>query len=75
MMVSARDTSEDVPDHDFRLVTTLAEGAFTAPVLADLARARDVDMPITFAVDAILKGETSVGAAITALLARPSRSE
>ncbi len=54
---------------------TLAEGAFTAPVLADLARARDVDMPITFAVDAILKGETSVGAAITALLARPSRSE
>ncbi|MBV1706422.1 MAG: NAD(P)-dependent glycerol-3-phosphate dehydrogenase [Hyphomicrobiales bacterium] len=53
----------------------LAEGALTAPVLAELARARDVDMPISFAVDAILKGETSVGEAITALLARPSRSE
>lgn len=54
---------------------TLAEGAFTAPILAELAQARGVDMPITFAVDAILKGETSVDEAITALLARPSRGE
>ncbi len=53
----------------------LAEGAFTASILADLARARGVDMPITFAVDGILQGRTSVAEAITALLARPSRGE
>lgn len=53
----------------------LAEGAFTAGILADLARARGIDMPITFAVDEILQGQTSVDEAINALLARPSRGE
>lgn len=57
-----------LPDH-------LAEGAFTASILADLARARGIDMPITFAVDGILQGQTSVADAISALLARPSRGE
>ena len=53
---------------------TVAEGAFTAPVLADLAAARGVRMPIVAAVDAILKGE-SAQAAVAALLARPLKAE
>ncbi len=53
---------------------TVAEGAFTAPVLAELAAARGVPMPIVVAVDAILKGE-SARAAVAALLARPLKAE
>jgi glycerol-3-phosphate dehydrogenase (NAD(P)+) len=53
----------------------LAEGVFTAPVLLDMARARDVEMPISTAVAAILAGKTSVDAAIEALLTRPFRAE
>lgn len=53
---------------------TVAEGAFTAPVLAELAAARGVPMPIVTAVDAILKGE-SARAAVAALLARPLKAE
>ena len=53
---------------------TVAEGAFTAPVLADLAAARGVAMPIVTAVDAILKGE-SARAVVADLLARPLKAE
>ncbi len=53
---------------------TVAEGAATAPVLARVARQLGVDMPICFAVDAILAG-ADVSDAITALLARPYRAE
>jgi glycerol-3-phosphate dehydrogenase (NAD(P)+) len=53
----------------------LAEGAFTAAALVELARARDVDMPICAAVDAILAGRMSVSDAVDALLARPLKSE
>jgi glycerol-3-phosphate dehydrogenase (NAD(P)+) len=53
----------------------LAEGAFTAPVLTDLARASDVDMPVAAAVAAILGGALTVDAAIEALLTRPFRGE
>ena len=53
---------------------TVAEGAFTAPVLAGLAADRGVRMPIVAAVDAILKGE-SARAAVAALLARPLKAE
>lgn len=53
---------------------TVAEGAFTAPVLADLAAARGVAMPIVTAVDAILKGE-SARAVVAELLARPLKAE
>ena len=35
---------------------TVAEGAFTAPVLARLAREKGVDMPIVAAVDALVAG-------------------
>ena len=53
----------------------LAEGAFTAPALVELAKARDVDMPIAAAIAAVLDGGLSVDAAIEALLARPFKSE
>jgi glycerol-3-phosphate dehydrogenase (NAD(P)+) len=53
----------------------LAEGAFTAPVLLEMAQAKNVDMPISSAVAAILAGRLSVDGAIEALLARPIRAE
>ena len=53
---------------------TVAEGAFTAPVLRDAARAASVDMPITDAVCRLLEG-AAVGEVIDALLARPLREE
>jgi glycerol-3-phosphate dehydrogenase (NAD(P)+) len=53
---------------------TVAEGAFTAPVLAQLAAARGIAMPIVAAVDAILKGD-SARKAVAALLARPLKAE
>ena len=53
----------------------LAEGIFTAPVLMEMARARNVDMPITAAVAAVLSETMSVDEAIESLLTRPLRSE
>lgn len=53
---------------------TVAEGAFTAPVLAELAAARGLAMPIVTAVDAILKGEDARGV-VARLLARPLKAE
>jgi glycerol-3-phosphate dehydrogenase (NAD(P)+) len=53
----------------------LAEGAFTAHVLVEMARQRGVEMPIAEAVDAILAARLSVEAAIDALLMRPLRAE
>lgn len=53
----------------------LAEGAFTAPVLLEMARAKGVDMPISEAVAAILAGKLSVDAAIESLLTRPLKAE
>ena len=55
--------------------TGLAEGAFTATVLAEMARQRAVDMPISFAVAALLDGKMSVDAAIESLLSRPLKAE
>ncbi len=54
---------------------TVAEGAFTAPVLQLAARAARVEMPVVDAVCALLAGESDVGAVVGALLARPLRSE
>jgi glycerol-3-phosphate dehydrogenase (NAD(P)+) len=54
---------------------TVAEGAYTAPVLARAARAAEVDMPIVSAVCALLTGETGVDEVVERLLARPLRSE
>ncbi len=53
----------------------LAEGAFTAPVLLEMARAKNVDMPISAAIAAVLAGKLSVDAAIESLLTRPIKSE
>jgi glycerol-3-phosphate dehydrogenase (NAD(P)+) len=53
---------------------TVAEGAFTAPVLQQAARDIDVEMPVVDAVCALLEG-ADVGAVIGRLLARPLRSE
>jgi glycerol-3-phosphate dehydrogenase (NAD(P)+) len=53
----------------------LAEGYFTASVLVEMARAKDVDMPIATAVAAVLDGRLSIDAAIDMLLTRPLRAE
>jgi glycerol-3-phosphate dehydrogenase (NAD(P)+) len=54
---------------------TVAEGAYTAPVLARAAREAGVDMPIVAAVCALLAGEASVDEVVERLLSRPLRSE
>jgi glycerol-3-phosphate dehydrogenase (NAD(P)+) len=53
----------------------LAEGAFTAAILGETARARGVDMPIVFAVAAILEGKLSVTEAVHQLMSRPLKGE
>lgn len=54
---------------------TVAEGAFSAPVIAAAARADGIDMPITDAVARLVAGETRVADAVQALLSRPLRRE
>ena len=58
-----------------RAAAGLAEGAFTAVALVELANAAGVEMPIATAVAAILDGSLSVDAAIENLLTRPFRAE
>lgn len=53
----------------------LVEGALTAPVLVDLARREDVEMPIAAAVEAVVAGRLTLAAAIDALLDRPLKAE
>ena len=53
----------------------LAEGAFTAAVMVDMAREQKVEMPIAAAVAAVLDGTLTIDAAIEALLTRPLRAE
>jgi glycerol-3-phosphate dehydrogenase (NAD(P)+) len=55
--------------------TGLAEGVFTASVLAAMARVRNVDMPIASAVVALLDGTMTVDEAIESLLTRPLKAE
>lgn len=54
---------------------TVAEGAFTAPVLKRAADALGVDMPIVAAVCTLLAGDVSVDDVVGELLARPLRPE
>lgn len=54
---------------------TVAEGAFTAPVLLKSATAMGVEMPIVSAVCALLSGLATVEAVVADLLARPLKSE
>ena len=54
---------------------TVAEGAFTAPVLRRAAGEAGVDMPIVEAVCALLGGDAGVDEVVEQLLARPLRAE
>lgn len=54
---------------------TVAEGAFTAPVLRRLAEEDGVDMPIVAAVDDLLAGRAGVDEVLARLLSRPLRPE
>jgi glycerol-3-phosphate dehydrogenase (NAD(P)+) len=53
----------------------LCEGVHTCGALLDLAHARDVDMPIAAAVDAVLAERITIEDSIAGLLARPSKAE
>jgi glycerol-3-phosphate dehydrogenase (NAD(P)+) len=53
----------------------LCEGAHTCGALLDLARAKEIDMPIAGAVDAVLAERISIEDSIANLLARPSKPE
>src|SRR5688572_4373812 len=53
----------------------LAEGAFTASALVELANEKQVEMPIATAIAAVLDGSLTVDQAIEGLLTRPFRSE
>ena len=54
---------------------TVAEGAFTAPVLREAAHGLGVDMPIVAAVCDLLDGTAKVDEVVGRLLARPLRRE
>ena len=54
---------------------SVAEGAATAPVLADLARREGLDLPIVDAVSRLLAGEAPAATVVAELLARPLRAE
>jgi glycerol-3-phosphate dehydrogenase (NAD(P)+) len=53
----------------------LAEGEFTAPVLIELAASKNIDMPVSKAVAAILCGAVTIDEAIENLLTRPFKAE
>ena len=53
----------------------LAEGAFTALALTEMARDRGVDMPIANCVEALIEGRLDVSGAVGALLGRPQKGE
>jgi glycerol-3-phosphate dehydrogenase (NAD(P)+) len=53
----------------------LAEGAFTAAVLVEMAAERGIDMPIAQAVAAVLDHRLTVDDAIESLLTRPFKAE
>jgi glycerol-3-phosphate dehydrogenase (NAD(P)+) len=54
---------------------SVAEGAFTAPVLARIARDEGIDMPIVQAVAELIAGRSSVDSVLEALLSRPPKTE
>ncbi len=54
---------------------SVAEGAHTAPVLAELAGQRGIAMPIVDAVTRLLAGHAPARQVVAELLARPLRAE
>ena len=55
--------------------TSVAEGAHTAPVLAELASRDGIDMPIVLAVARLLRGDAPARQVVAELLARPLKAE
>ena len=55
--------------------STVAEGAYTAPVLQEDARDRGVEMPIVGAVCALLAGNIDPKSVVSQLMNRPLVSE
>jgi glycerol-3-phosphate dehydrogenase (NAD(P)+) len=53
---------------------TVAEGAYTAPVLLEAANEAGVEMPIVAAVCALIEGQAEVRDVVGTLLARPLRA-
>jgi glycerol-3-phosphate dehydrogenase (NAD(P)+) len=56
-------------------MTSVAEGVTTAPVILDLARQYNVEMPIAETVAAVLDGKVAAGDAISLLMSRQPRPE
>ncbi|MBT0670385.1 NAD(P)-dependent glycerol-3-phosphate dehydrogenase [Novosphingobium profundi] len=54
---------------------SVAEGAATAPILAELARRDGIDMPIVEAVCRLLEGKAPAADVVSRILARPLRAE
>jgi glycerol-3-phosphate dehydrogenase (NAD(P)+) len=54
---------------------SVAEGAHTAPVLAELADQAGLDLPIVAAVDRLLRGAAPARQVVAELLARPLKAE
>jgi glycerol-3-phosphate dehydrogenase (NAD(P)+) len=63
------------PPREAQLARKLAEGAFTAPVLVEMASQNGIEMPIASAVAAILDGALDIDAAIENLMTRPFKAE
>ncbi len=53
----------------------LAEGAYTALVIHEMAQASKIDMPVCSAVAAVVEGQVSIDQAIESLLMRPVGQE
>jgi glycerol-3-phosphate dehydrogenase (NAD(P)+) len=70
-----RKLAEGATLDEVRRAGQLAEGAFTASVRVDMARAQQVETPVAAAVAAVLDGTLGVDEAIEALLTRPFRAE
>jgi glycerol-3-phosphate dehydrogenase (NAD(P)+) len=57
------------------LVGKLAEGATTAKALVQLAREKNIEMPIAEAVEALIEGRLEASATVGAMLSRPLKGE
>jgi glycerol-3-phosphate dehydrogenase (NAD(P)+) len=53
----------------------VTEGAWTAPVIVEMARERDIEMPVVEAVARVLDGSSSPRDEVTRLLSRPLKAE
>ncbi len=56
-------------------IGTVVEGAHTAPLLVDLGRAHQVELPISEQVTQVLRGEVAPSEAVKNLVTRPVRRE